>query len=71
MSPIHYIYELRESETVIATGHLRTTDPYEVGQRMTINDRDGLIQSIEPTLNPREQRVVIQLTRPNKEEGRR
>jgi hypothetical protein len=56
-----YIYELRQGETVVATGHINHDPPLEVGQHLVINKRDGLVQAIDPTIDPREHRLVIQL----------
>lgn len=56
-----YTYELREGEAVVATGHITHDPPLEVGQHVVINRRDGLVQAIDPTTDPREQRLVIQL----------
>ena len=61
--PTSYIYELRECETVVATGHITHDPPLEVGQRLVINQRDGLVHAIDATTDPREQRLVIQLLR--------
>ena len=63
MPPTSYIYELREGETVVATGHLSHDPPLEVGQRLVINKRDGLVHAIDATADPFEQRLVIQLLR--------
>jgi hypothetical protein len=59
----NYVYELRRADTVVATGRLTRDAPLEVGEELTINDRPGLVRSIVPTLDPHEQRVVIQLRR--------
>ena len=36
-----YRYELRRGDEVIATGHLNSEQPFEVGERITIGSRSG------------------------------
>jgi hypothetical protein len=45
----------------VATGHLTNNEPLEVGQRLSIGSRQGVIQAIEPTLHAPELRVVVEL----------
>lgn len=56
-----YSYELRRGEELLATGHLSRDSLLEIGQRINVNGREGIIRSIEPQLHQSEQRVVIQL----------
>jgi hypothetical protein len=58
-----YRYELRRGDEVIATGHLSSEQPLEIGERMTIGSRSGIVRSIEPLLGQRELRLVVQLRR--------
>jgi len=58
-----YRYELRRGDEVIATGHLTREEPLEVGERVTIGSRAGIVRSIEPQLRDRELRLVVQLLR--------
>ena len=58
-----YRYELRRGEVMIATGHLSREQPFEVGERITIGNRSGIVRSIEPSLGERELRLVVQLRR--------
>jgi hypothetical protein len=58
-----YRYELRRGDEVIATGHLSSDQAFEVGQRITIGSRSGIVRSIEPALRERELRLVVQLRR--------
>jgi hypothetical protein len=58
-----YRYELRRDDEVIATGRLSTKPPFEVGERITIGSRSGIVRSIEPSLGERELRLVVQLQR--------
>lgn len=58
-----YRYELRRGDEVIATGHLSREQPFEVGERITIGGRAGIVRDVEPILGEREQRLVVQLTR--------
>ena len=58
-----YRYELRRGDEVIATGHLSREQPLEVGERITIGRRAGIVRAVEPLLRERELRLVVQLTR--------
>ncbi len=58
-----YRYELRRGDEVIATGHLSSEQPLEIGERMTIGSRSGIVRSIEPLLGQRELRLVVQFRR--------
>ena len=57
-----YRYELRHGDKVIATGHLSREQPLEVGERVAIGRRGGIMRSIE-LLGERELRLVVQLLR--------
>ena len=58
-----YRYELRRGEEVLATGHLSREQPLEVGARIVIGGRPGIVRTIEPLLGERELRLVVQLWR--------
>jgi hypothetical protein len=58
-----YRYELRRGDELVATGHLSRERPLEVGERVTIASRAGIVRSVEPLLGERELRLVVQLTR--------
>lgn len=58
-----YWYELRRGEEVIATGHFSREQPLEVGERITIGSRAGIVRDVEPILGELELRLVVQLTR--------
>lgn len=58
-----YRYELRRGDEVIATGHFSREQPFEVGERLTIGSRTGIVRAVEPLLGERELRLVVQLTR--------
>lgn len=58
-----YRYELRRGDEVIATGHLSREQPLEVGERITIGGRIGIVRDIVPVLGERELRLVVQLRR--------
>jgi hypothetical protein len=63
MAGFAYRYELRRGEEVIATGRLTRERALEVGERIAIGGRPGVVRSIEPVLAERELHVVIQLFR--------
>jgi hypothetical protein len=54
-----YRYELRRGEEVMATGRLSLEQPLEVGERITIGSRSGIVRDIEPLLSERELRLVV------------
>ena len=58
-----YRYELRRGDEVIATGHLSREQPLEVGERIAIGGRTGIVRDVVPLLGERELRLVVQLTR--------
>jgi hypothetical protein len=63
MAGFAYRYELRRGEEVIATGRLTRERALEVGERIAIGGRPGVVRSIEPVLAERELHLVIQLFR--------
>jgi hypothetical protein len=63
MPAFEYRYELRRSDELIATGHLSREQPLEVGERIMIGGRPGIVRTIEPMLGERELRLVVQLWR--------
>jgi hypothetical protein len=58
-----YRYELRRGEEVLATGRLTRERPFEVGERVVVGGRPGIVRAIEPVLAEPEQRLVVQLWR--------
>jgi hypothetical protein len=58
-----YRYELRRGDEVIATGHFSREQPLEVGERITIGSRAGIVRDIEPLFGEHELRLVVQLRR--------
>jgi hypothetical protein len=58
-----YRYELRRGDEVIATGHFSREQPLEVGERIAIGSRSGIVRDVEPLLGEHELRLVVQLTR--------
>jgi hypothetical protein len=58
-----YRYELRRGEEVLATGHMAREQPLEVGERIAIGGRAGIVRAIQPLLGERELRLVVQLWR--------
>jgi hypothetical protein len=60
---VEYRYELRRGEEVVATGHLVWDQPLEVGERVVIGGREGMVRAIEPLLGELELRLVVQLVR--------
>jgi hypothetical protein len=56
-----YRYELRRGDEIVATGHLTNEEPLQVGQRLNIGRRRGVVQTIHPVLRASELRLVVQL----------
>jgi hypothetical protein len=63
MAGVAYRYELRRGEEVLATGRLLREEPLEVGDRLEIGGRPGIVRTVEPVLGERELRLVVQLLR--------
>jgi hypothetical protein len=57
-----YYYELRRGDAVEATGRISRQDPFEVGERVVIGGRSGVVRAVYPQLAERAMRVVVQLT---------
>ena len=60
---VHYRYELRRGDEVVATGHLSREQPLEVGERIEIGGQQGIVRAVEPLLGDREVRLVVQVVR--------
>jgi hypothetical protein len=58
-----YRYELRRGDEIVATGHLSREEPVEVGDRLLIGSREGIVRTVEPLLGEHELRLVVQLVR--------
>jgi hypothetical protein len=58
---VDYRYELRRGDEVVATGHLTSEQPLEVGDRVEIGGQPGIVRTVQPLLGEREVRLVVQL----------
>jgi hypothetical protein len=56
-----YRFELRRADEILATGHLNPEAPLEVGDRIEIARRQGIVRTIEPMLGQPEMRLVMQV----------
>ena len=65
-----YRYELKRGDEVLATGHLTSEQRFAVGDRITVNGREGIVRTVEPLISDTEQRLVIQLLRQGDFDGR-
>jgi hypothetical protein len=61
MAATTYRYELRNGETIAATGHLTYETPLELGDTITIGKRVGVVRELGPRLPEGEYRLVVQL----------
>ena len=68
---LSYRYELRRGDDVVTTGHLTHEEALEVGDRIVIGSRPGIIRSIDAQLGERELRLVVQMLREDTEGGGR
>ena len=60
MAAITYLYEFRDHNTVIATGRLTRDSALEVGDSIIINRQTGIVQAVVLTLDPTEQRLILE-----------
>lgn len=58
-----YRYGFRRGDEVLATGHLSHEQPLEVGDRITIGARTGIVREVAPRLGEHELHLVVQLLR--------
>ena len=56
-------YELRRGDEIVATGHLNSERPFEIGERIEIGGRAGIVRAVEPLLGELERRLVVQVLR--------
>ena len=63
MPTLEYIYELRRGEEVVATGRLTRQETIDVGDRIEIAKREGVVRSVDPVLGEHGLRLVVQLVR--------
>jgi hypothetical protein len=59
MAGFAYRYELRRGDEVIATGRMTRERALEVGERITLNGRPGVVRSIEPALSERDLHTAL------------
>lgn len=50
--------ELRRGDEVIATGHFSREQPLEIGERITIGSRSGIVRDVGPILGELELRLA-------------
>jgi len=63
MESVEYVYELRRGYEIIVTGRLSRDHPLEIGDRLEIAQREGIVRVIEPILGESALRLVVQLAR--------
>jgi hypothetical protein len=57
---ISYVYEFRDGDTIIATGRLSRERALNVDDTVEINGRTGIVRHVSPTLDPNEQRLMLE-----------
>lgn len=50
---------MRRGEEIFSTGHLSRETPVEVGDRLEILGREGIVRAVEPLLEGGELRLVV------------
>jgi hypothetical protein len=63
MVGVEYRYELRRGDQLVATGRLSVQRRFEVGDRVEIGGKAGIVRSVEPVLGESALRLVVQLIR--------
>jgi hypothetical protein len=63
MVGVEYRYELRRGDRLVATGRLSLQRRFEVGDRVEIGGKAGIVRSVEPVLGESTLRLVVQLIR--------
>lgn len=58
-----YRYELRRGDEIVATGHLTREEALQVGDRIVIGSRPGIVRSIDAQLGESELRLEVQVLR--------
>lgn len=61
MGELHFRYELRAGDQILATGHLSVAHPLNVGDELTISAKRGIVAAITPIPGSHESRLVIKL----------
>ena len=63
MAAFNYRYALRRGDEVLVTGHLSRDEPVEIGERLLIAGRPGIVRTVELLLGELELHLVVQLLR--------
>jgi hypothetical protein len=58
---VDYRYQLLRGDDVVATVHRSPSSRIEIGDRIEIGGRPGIMRMIEPQLGEHEPRLVVQL----------
>jgi hypothetical protein len=57
-----YRYELRDSDHLVATGHLTLEQPLQAGDKVAIGPRRALVRSVSATVGSQELQLVLELS---------
>lgn len=57
---ISYVYELRDDDTVVATGRLSRDAPLAAGDTVAISGKVCIVRQVISTLNLNEQRLILE-----------
>ena len=63
MRQLHFRYELRSGDQILATGHLAFANPPHVGDEITIGAKRGIVTEVTPIPGSHESRLVIKLSK--------
>lgn len=56
-----YRYSLRRGDEIVATGHLLSEHPLEIGEELSVGPHRGVVVSIDPSLGGLEERLTLEL----------
>ena len=56
-----YRYELRDTNDLLATGHLTLDQPLEAGDHVTIGRARGRVRSVAATFGSQELQLIVEL----------
>ena len=60
---MEYEYELRQAGEIVATGRLMHERPSQIGDRIVIGTREGIVSAVLPSIGDRPARITVELLR--------
>ncbi len=56
-----YRYTLRRGDEIVATGHLLSEHPLEIGEQLSVGPHRGEVVAVEPSLDGLEEQLTLDL----------